>query len=1655
MTDANKVLDLRKEDTAGSKSQPAAEATLGRLNTSNVLLPVPQYNSSETLKPIIEFLGEDTSEENATSESGKLSIPQDTHLILPKKDNFGSPIQDGVRPSMFANQNGISAALNLLSAEKDLNPGESSAVSDASKEKPLSVENHTALVESSVQRKLLPSSSLLAPIPRKGNFQGSHEPLVSDNAPPVQRLPSSPTHPLQSTTQSLLEGLLESKFGQSLGNTPLNSFASLQTPLNKNSIGNNQAKKPSDSSVQDGESPPPNKGLISNIISGLIHQPSSNSETKTSTASQSKESNNTTVQSPKSSSSDTLPWPTISIRENTISMEGLSDLFKDDYRAGSQNGVNELRGVFTKGRSEQRPSRKKHNEEKIRQLNEKIKRLETLSDALDALTSQLSTEDKRLDQNSNKDEDIAVNSNHENNHGRRHRKHHTHHPKSHPFEADFNILGPLLSSAEKYSKMDRKTPNYSKDKKDTTYIRTGIRKQNTFNSADVETLQRKINNAIEKAENTGHQGTPLLAAGQVDKDVGAQTRQEVTKIQSVNHTASKGNLAQLQQKSEIETLQEILKTLIWNALKKGTLNQLIQRWNQSGSPFVGIARNISSMLLGNGNMTKLNGGHAGKLSLSNTSLKNSQTTATKESLELSYEQALNQKTNTTSAQTQVKIKSQKTHDQESGVSNLTKDNLLFKKAVKGIITVLRKRYRLLGNTSISPLSLFSTDTLTHVKGTTLGGRINKDVSTTNRMPGLKANIVPQTSKGQTQIATSDTKDNTSKSLDLGVQNIAAAINITKQNDLPTLEINGTSQNDFTVINKTDQRTFSNNTTAEKKNSVNKTLMEFMESTEGTGGHMLNYKAPMVSLGYKDSKVKPRLRYLIAAVARTLMDLEQIKRQRTHKEPKIKYDVSGVGQLITTLPNDHTSGDFQSYADAILEAPNDHVEKSINSNRRMFNSTQSPSFTAQNNGTKLKTENNNLDSSETVTVTLERVNDQPTDLPRKLSPALDTSDTETSSRSTKIPHYMKVQSAVTLGKINRTSADNGENSVPLSQVHHLPVISTNTNESSQQIAAMPSDGNLNAISPMNDFRANRREEHQTKARPQLPLESQMAKIGRIAETVGKNDQPSKTLTSTSGIHELADTSSALAAKSGWVKIPDDKLLPMTSDSASAMTAKNRKTESIASKGGPLTTQATLAGSLTTPAKSELPTNLEVKEISMSVHALLKILSNYSHKLKMEEDKPPTSKGKDRAQNPSATIDNTKNFRDGKVGDEDKRIHIKFNGSDGDGQLNPLNSNHEEQTSLGTSHINFLNSRYATNSNSKGFGQTFDYSQTIPTLANYVDTGMFENIREQSDPEVNTYKWNRFAAPVQLHAQVPVDSNPTKNSFSPQQNADITHVNLGSSLVGVPEELKDENIPSIEDDPTVKAVQKIVADESVFESEKRKEILKHQKMADSQSRPHKSGVFGRNIILNKNNEKRPGNASRGGKPLKASDKNITNDTRVTVHVKQGNRNMRSRHTIPRAEITSVRRKNTLPHLKRKHLKEENYTILSTGHNPSIANYSRKMIAITKPSSKHMPGNTSQYISNRDKVPRGSLKKRQGTFHNFKVLKKGRNVASFVHTKKSSSHSNASLKGTSATGDMAKVHKLSQVSSTTAELLAKQQNATTNAKTDTVKLWTQQDR
>lgn len=1544
--DAGNTLHTALDLTANSKT-PSPQRPVGELNLS-MLLPVPQYHRTDKLKPIIEFLGEESGQKNHTLLGENLPIPKDSSpTVSNQKDSAASMVQDGIALSTLAKQNGISSSTGLRLTDSAANSkpgvdsdlrvltkGQATLVAQSTQGNVASILGSTGQNNGKIKTVLdVPSSTTVA-------LQRPSE--SSTNPTPTP--PVSNSRPLQSITEGLVKSFLTSKFGHALGKSLLDSGqlddSSYQNVLAQHFV----------SSIKPTPSPanniPPNQDLIADLISGLINKPSEKDSTSHSASNKDNEKKTSqTVKHAQDSGVTNSSSPTISIGNKVFQLTDLTNALSLSHE---KQVPNELKSIHTdlelKKTSREHPG-KKRNKEKLRRLNEKISTLETLSDALDALTTKLD-EKSEGDQ---KQEEIFPSSEKPNLiQEQQLKKHHTHHHKTHQLSEELDVLGALLARGETHTHVENKTPIVPQSDKNNI---VGIKGEKALGSTDLEILQSKINQAIEMAEIKGRQHDsnqarlPLLVEGNVVQDVGAQTREEVATIHT-NHVASKGLLPS--KDSELQSLQDILTRLIDNAMRKGTLNQLVQRWDRSGSPFSDIAKNISLYLQGNN-----------KLKMPGTTLGTKKTFSIQPTTDIGISSTV--KTNLTS-QLAKGI---------AGYNNFTSltTNTLFAKAVNNILGALKKRQDQLHKSNSTNRSLFvQTDTLTNFKGIVLGGRINKKVPPADSVDG-SAKMLGR--HGNETFAANSSKPANFTVGNKGGDKIDNKLNLLRANHTLLKPLLGGQGKDKLTFSSYEAKNVS-------RTLRNNTLMDFMNSMEEPEVPKLIPKNNKTgnNLGDKNSKVKPRIGDLMTVIAASLLDLKDIDQDSSSKsKSKVKYEESGgIEKLLHGLPNDHKMTDF-SNDDAVLEAPTDHGAKTNSSNQiikrpnELHNSTESSTDNntkdvVQNEKLKVTDEENQkVDlGDQTVTLTLETVDATPPPQTNESPYA------QTGLRNNKVPHYLNVQSAVTLGKINVTDSKNIEHSFPQSQIQEVPAaLSEFTAEAKKPEQTLPSDGDgkLTTISAFPEVNAAIGGDSQTKStHPDLPLGLQMNAIGRIAETEDSSSVTpadlSAALTSTS------DVTPVLASKSGETKSFEDKILPMASDLTSATDAKSGETESIVSKALPTTFENSNiipkpSHISATPESEAKPTASEVREIATSIKALLKILSSYSTKLRLEDDAEDSPSGllPTRSQTANRVAVNEQDMKG------EDRMELPKTGL-------PATNNNDVYANLPQS-------------------SPTNFPPSSPTLPKYVDSGVFENIQEQPTTEANSYNWN--LGPEHAHAQIPIDMTPTKTSLEPQLGAE--QWSPGNEMARVTEELKDLNLPSIEDDPTVRAVQNIVAEENAFVSEKRKAIQKHKQALGVSSQlpgsPRRPGVFGRNTIpKHKGHHRNASHVEHKKNKTKLAYFGKSNDTRKS--------NMRNRNVIPGQNNTKLFHQHTTAVDNRKPAIQGNAT-----HHSNKQSSSQGMMG--------NGGKKTQLVSSRDKIP-GHSKNQSQTFN--------ASVPVSIDTKKTvkpqhdlkkiplSVHSNASSKG-----------------------------------------------
>ena len=1468
-------------DLTSSTNGPAPQSTMGGLNLS-MLLPIPQGRTSDNLKPIIDFLGGQSQgkmSENLTSAGENLPIPKDSQPgVTRKMDSSAAQSQHGITPSILGRQQGTPSSLR-----QSLGAGVSGFNVASFSNNP--TQNSFPLQNE--QSSISPSTGYAAAAMGSTRPNNDNVKMASHGPKTIETSSKRPS-PGNSAGKigDLVKSFLESNFLGSLSDA---SYKNLMEQHFGSSIKPTTAPAAQTS---------PNKDLIANLVSELMLQSPKQGTTGNSIVN--KEPTNP-GNSQGSGVTNSLSSPTISIGNKVFSLDALSNALNNENgtEKHAQNISNDITGTLGTIKGSRKHSLRQKNREKIKQLNEKITTLATLSDALDALTVKLSPDEKpESDQNDQRVLPILGGTNIQ---GGRHKNHHTrHHRKKTQFNEDVEMLGSLLSGVETQLRSAKK-PNYSaKDQKHSSYIER-INGQKALNSADLEKLQSKINKAIEMAESMERQHDaketklswlPLLVSRTVAKEEGAHAREEVTTVHA-NHSNPQGSVSV--KNSGIHSLQEILTRLIDNALQKGTLNELVQRWNRSGSPLAEIAQNISIFLQGSSAL---------KVPLTNG--ENGTTV------------------NASVARRPVStVKSSLTSQILKGIPGFNKtspiDKHLFIKAVNSILGVLARRQDFHRSNSTNQSLYVTTDTLTDIKGILLGGRINKIVPQEDSISILGSKIMEKATKDKGN--NSQFEVSSPKQENLKLQN--------KSRDRKNMTVDlKPFHDDHGKHPEKEKLVFSNYDAKNMSKSIrNNTLMEIMDSISGTGGQ--NPLPQSNKPGDKHSKVKPHLSDLLSVITASLLDIQDADEDSSshNKKTKFRYDESGNERLLHHLPNDHKLSDY-SMADAVLEAPNDHtVKKNSTSNHTdHLPSSASSSIPTllQNKTSKLKPksptykEKHDFDlDNQTVTLTLETLDDTP----GPLSHTNKQSKEQTGFRSNKVPHYFNIQSAKTLGKINSTSSKNTALSEFIATTKK-PDLPSN------------GDGKLMTISPSSEIG----QDSQTETN--LPLGSQMNAIGRIA---GTDDEPSMTPTDLSAAS--AGFSNKLASEGVQTKSFEDKILPVASDLSSERDNKmGGETKTFVAKAASPTT------GIETPTKAtperELPTASEVREIASSIKALLKILNSYSKKLKLEDNEDNSHTGL--LPTRSRTAERVANNEERTKPEED----TKYKQADGNNVIaDALHANHHQQETLG--YLMEPPKPSLTDQKVNNNNPYANFPQSSPLKPGYVDSGGFENIQEQpiTHAAVNSYNWN--FQPAQVHAQSPLDANPTKSSLQPQLGAESW--NPGNEVSRVTEELKDFNLPSIEDDPTVRAVQNLVAEENVFESQKRKAIQKHEQQVSGVNghlqKPRKFGMFGRNTI--------PKSKVKGHH---RNESHMVHEKKVTISGKQKierkpNERGRERNKIPR--ITA--KNQTLSHQQKLAIRKSR---------PTLKGNTTQYGTRHEESHKHrMPGSggkKTQLVSSRNHIP-----------------------------------------------------------------------------------------
>lgn len=1359
----------------------------------SMLLPVPQGKASDKLKPIIEFLGEESQgkiQKNSSSLGENLPIPKDARPgVTTKMDSSASSqSEDVIVPSILAKQMGISSFL-----EQSLSSGTS--------------------------QKSLQNNNL--------------------KMTPPKTVEVSPDN-----TEELVKSFLEGKFGQTLGKNLL-SLGSLSDVSYKNLMEQHFG-----SSIKATSAPatqtPPNEDLISKIVSGLVHQSTEHGTTNNSVVNSKNVSENKISQGVKPGSAqvtNSVSSPTISIGDQVFSLHDLSNALNHDKdnEEHAQSITNITNAIVGSTKGNRKHSVKQKKKAKIKQLSEKIATLETLSDALDALTAKLSS-DEKPETNLN-DDSVAQNMNEGDSPRGKHKGHHSHHHHRDKtqLEEDVDVLGALLSRANTHSDLLTKADDNPQVQKDSSYI-VGIKGEKSLNSGDLENLETKINKAIEVTESMGRQQDakqakstwlPLLLAGKLIQE-GAHTRQEVTSIHT-NHSKPERSLSL--KDSKIHGLEEILMRVIDNALRTGSLNDLVKNWNRSGSPFAKIAQNISLFLQGD------------------------------KYLKLPLTRTVNSTAVTTSLARKPTSKSTLTFRLLKGISGFDKtssaNKRLFTKAVNDILGEITKRQN--GNSSDHSLYA-TTDTLTDFKGVLLGGRINKLIPSEDSIAAtLGTKIMAEILRDQ---AKDSVKANSPK----------------QQNQ--TIDNKTTFTSNLTVHEKSlekEKLKFSSYDTRNMSRHIhNNTLEEFMNSLSKTGRH--NPPSPInEKQGDKHSRLLPHLSDLMSVITASILDMGDVDQESSphKKKTTFQYDDSGNERFLNRLPNDHTSSDY-STADMILKGPNDHAGKGKSKEKRpghLLSSSPAADTLTQNKTRELNNKtasyNENTDQGDqTVTLTLETVDDTPSPLKHNHGDPKG----QNNLRSNKVPHHPNNQAATTLGKINSTVYKNREHSFHESDVSTvLSELKVNAKKPELPLQSAV-DGKLMTILPS----PGTGEDSKTREIANLPLGLQMNAIGRLADTkdeasVIPSDMTS-VLTSSTGLTDR------LALESTQRKSSGDKILPVASDLPSTSAAiTGSETEAIVSKAAASKTARVETPFKATPYK-DLPTASEVREISTSIKALLKILNSYSKRLRLEygEDDtrsdllPVRSRTAEKVASEEKTkTEDTKTKQAGSSSNFGDIFHAIFQKEK---SFNALMK--PSRTSLVDRKVNSKN-------------PYVNFPQSSPLTPNYVGSSSFEHIHEQASTHPATqpnYNWNFDSVP-ETHAQSPLDANPTKSSVQPQVGTGPW--SPGKEVSPVMEELKDLNLPSIEDDPTVRAVQKIVAEENLYANQKRKAIQRHEQQVSSAQNNHlpgKLGIFGRNTIPSgkgKGHQRNTFRTNQGKKEILSGKRNIK---------KKPNTGGRERNEIP---------------------------------------------------------------------------------------------------------------------------------------------------------------
>ena len=1306
-----------------------------------MLLPVPQGKASDTLKPIIEFLGEgnqeNTRSRNAKSRGDNLPIPKDSQPG--KTVNSNSKSQNNISPSKFPKQTVVSSS---VSEAQGLSPN-------------------------------TPTTAIILGSSTPKNENGNVKTAV--NSQVVSTLANETREPSLDGTEQLVKSFLNSKFGKTIANS-FTSLGELSNVSHKKLM-----EKYFESNVKPTSTPPtenpPNKHLITNLISGLMSQPDHETAGKMGSEVKNQDVNEiSTGVKVSADGTNKLSSPTISIGNRVFSLDALANALNENNgnEVHTQNTASKVDSTIIGliNGSRKQSVRLKNRSEKLKQLSEKISTLETLSDALDALTVKLSSDEKP---ESNQEDQLGrvstseVNnkdSERQKNHRTRHHHHHRHHIQDNVFDEDVEMLGSLLS--KDYNQLHSEQTPHDRGSLSTT---VDSELQKLLSSRDLELLQNKVNKAIEISESMGKgndakqsisKWLPLLFAGKGVQDEEAHTREEVTTVQG-NHSNPPGATIGFNN-GETHSLKDILFTLIDSALKKGTLNYLVQRWNRTGSPFTKIAQNVS-LFLQSKNIPKT---------------------------------PLPRQDNRTTKSVSTTISSLASQFSK-GISSLDQsfpaDKINFSKAINNFLRVLAKREGFQKQNSTRDSKFVTTDTLTNFTGVVLGGRINKIDPQEEFIAKLGSQIVDEILRDQAN-HDKGRRVNANK-LERLVETQHRNKNNTAKNDSKTVSDSHvkipeeTSKHKFSIYDTNDEPTIIRNDTFEG----------FMNSISiGNGAH--NPNPEEIKTGDKYSKVKPKLSDLMSAISTSLLNTASTDQNSLpNKKLTFRIDDSGNETLLHRLPNDHKLSDY-SLADVVLEAPNDrHILKTNSSVRRPAQHSLAPSSSASmlpgkiasDLNKKNNTYNQNDDlSDQTVTLTLETVDDTP---PSAQLHFREQAKEQTAFRSTKVPHDLNIQASTTLGKINSTFSKDVEH---FFHENDTPTVSELTSADTK-VPSLTTSASLETgvVS-------------QTKAfTNQLPLGLEMNAIGRIGDTDGHGSLGN----ADSSIGLVSDK---LGSESAQTKSFKEKVLPVVSDLTPANGVRTEgETELISSKTG--SSPSAMKTAIKITPHRELPTASEVREITSSIKALLKIMNNYYKRLKSEDDESGS----------------------GSEGILSNRSHTANNEKINNITTPKVYSSSLQQEPPKTS---LPNIKFGTKN------PYIDFPQSSPLLPSTLDNGGFENIQEQpiTDQTTSSYNWN--FRPTHAHVQSPLDSSPTKTSLQPELGIDSAWI-PGNEVSRVGEELKELNFPSIEDDPTVRAVQSIVAEDNMLANQKRKAIQKHEQQSSKIKGHPKTkpmGIFGRNTI-----------------------------------------------------------------------------------------------------------------------------------------------------------------------------------------------------------------